>query len=179
MAAQLKTEKAILALTDQKFGDWVEGVVQDELDGLMRAGPFFYQRLYDTRSAGGFLPKQPGDFMGVCHGVPWLLEVKATSKYASLSSTGALKGLVKDHQALGSHLMNRAGGQGLFLFCSRLSNQVELWDGSAVRKVYIASRVPLRHGLLATVTVANMTQAPAAIRQLLSQINTLIPKDQP
>lgn len=136
-------------MTDQSFGDWVEGQVQEALDRIYRSGPVFYQRLYDTRSAGSYLPAQPGDFIVVANGTPFLVEVKASGKYPSLESAGAMRALIKDHQMLGAHLFARAGGRSLVIFYGRRSRRLEIWDGALVREDYIATRKPLgRQGLL-------------------------------
>lgn len=156
--SSVKTAKALSELTDQQFGDWFEGRVQSALEVMMRTGPTFYQRLYDTRSAGGFLPAQPGDFIGVTQGTGWLLEVKASGKYGSLADGGALRSLVKDHQALGGYLMTRASGKSLFVFYGRHSRQLEVWDGAAVRETYVVPRAKLQAGLIRSGTMAEAEQ---------------------
>lgn len=156
--SKVKTAKALADLTDQQFGDWFEGKVQEALELLMRTGPSLYQRLYDTRSAGGFLPAQPGDFMGATDGLPWLIEVKASGKYGSLADGGALRSLVKEHQALGAYLMARAGGASRIFFYGRHSRRLEVWDGMAVRAVYVQPRAKLQGGLIGSSELTEQQQ---------------------
>lgn len=126
-----------------QYGDWFEGVTQDALDELMREGPSFFCRLYDTRSAGTFLPAQAADFVGCHQGRAYTAECKASVVHESLASPGAMRKLIKDQQSLGAYLMGRAGGTGLFIFRSRLSQELEIWDGGQVRKAYLTPRAKL------------------------------------
>ncbi len=136
--------KKTAAMSGQQYGDWVESQIQAGLDQLMQEGPVFFARLYDTRSANSFLPKQAGDFLGTCHSKGFSLEVKGSVVHESLMQGGALRKLVKDHQSLGAYLQHRAGGKGLVVFRSRVSGLLELWDaGDKVRDVYITSRAKL------------------------------------
>lgn len=139
-------------MTAQQYGHWFQGVVQKALDELMQKGPWFYQRLYDTASAAGFLPKQPADFIGTSNGTAFILEVKASRKYVQFDQPGALRSLLKDHQALACRLQDRAGGKGLVIFRSD-QGMIELWDGAVVREIYITPRAQLSRtdGLLAMV----------------------------
>lgn len=127
-------------MTPQQYGDWVEDTVKAALEELQAAGPLFYTRLYDTRSASTFLPPQPGDFIGICKGTGFLLEVKASTKFESLAQPGAMRKLIDTKQALASYLACRAKGEGLFLFRGRESGAVEIWDGGVVREAYVTPR---------------------------------------
>lgn len=126
-----------------QYGDWVESETQAGLDNLMTRGGSFFTRLYDSRSAGSLLPPQVGDFIGCHAGRGFLLEVKASVVHASLAEPGAMRKLIKSHQALGSYLMQRSGGQGLFLFRSRVSQGLEIWDGAKVREAFVTPRAKL------------------------------------
>lgn len=134
---------ATAGMSGQQYGDWFEGIVQAGLDQLMTAGPSFFARLYDTRSASSFLPKQAGDYVGCHRGRGFLMEAKASVQYESLAQPGALRKLVKDHQALGAYLMGRAQGLGLFAFRSRVSGELEIWNGHTVREIYVTPRARL------------------------------------
>ena len=127
-------------MTPQQYGDWVEDTVKAALEELQAAGPLFYTRLYDTRSASTFLPPQPGDFIGICEGTGFLLEVKASTKFESLAQPGAMRKLIDSKQALCSYLACRAKGDGLFLFRGKTSGAVEIWDGGKVREAYVTPR---------------------------------------
>ena len=139
MAKKSKTD----GMTGQQYGDWFESECQRALDHLMQKGPTFYHRLYDTRSAGSFLPAQAADFSGAHSGRPFLLECKGTVVHESLAAPSAMHKLLKDHQVLASYLMQRAGGFGLIAFRSRLSKELEIWDGGRVRPVYVVARSKL------------------------------------
>lgn len=127
-------------MTPQQYGDWVEDTVKAALEELQNAGPLFYTRLYDTRSASTFLPPQPGDFIGICEGTGFLLEVKASTKFDSLCQPGAMRKLIDSKQALSSYMACRAKGEGLFLFRSKQAQVVEIWDGGKVREAYVTPR---------------------------------------
>ena len=128
------------SMSGQQYGDWFEGVCQSMLDQSMQKGPSFFSRLYDSRSAGSFLPQQAADFIGAHHGKPFLLEAKGSIVHDSLMASGAMRKLLKDHQVLASYLMQRAGGLGLIAFRSRVSEMVEIWDGGIIRPVYNTPR---------------------------------------
>ena len=128
------------AMTGQQYGDWFESICQTMLDRLMQKGPTFFSRLYDTRSAGAFLPQQAADFTGAHEGKAFLLEAKGTVVHESLMAGGAMRKLLKDHQVLASYLMQRAGGLGLIAFRSRVSEEVEIWDGGIIRPIYNTPR---------------------------------------
>lgn len=127
----------------QQYGHWFQDRVQAALDELMQEGPWLFQRLYDTAAAASFLPAQPADFIGTAMGVGYLLEAKASVKFDSFEQPGALRGLLKDHQALACYLQARAGGLGLILFRSKNTGAIEAWDGAKVRQVFITPRAQL------------------------------------
>ena len=85
-------------------------------------------RFYDTRSAGDFLPSQPGDFLVVYSGVPILLELKASDKHASLRacfSNNVSSGQLAQHRIWG-----RAKVATWFLFHGKGADfPYELWPG--------------------------------------------------
>lgn len=136
--------------TAQQYGHWFQDRVQQALDELMTKGPWFFQRLYDTSSAATFLPKQPADFIGTGHGRGFIIEAKASLKYDAFAQPGALRSLLKDHQALSCYLQGRAGGLGLIVFRSKKSGVIEVWDGCPVREIYVTPRAALspRDGLI-------------------------------
>ncbi|WP_422451962.1 hypothetical protein [Endozoicomonas sp. ALC066] len=129
--------------TGQELGKWFEGEIQKSLDHLQRKHKSTYQRLYDTTSAAGFMPKMPGDFICVYRGIPFLLEVKASSKYQSLSDGGAMRSLIKDHQIAAQRVWHRAGAAGGFIFLGADRKSVEFWEGVRVAEVYTKPRAKL------------------------------------
>ena len=127
----------------QEFGHWFQDEVQAVLMQLMQKRKAVFHRIYDSGSTGGFLPAQPGDFHGTANGTPLLIEVKASKKYTSLCSSGALRSLVKPHQAAAQKLWDRAGASGLFIFHGDGTNEVELWPGAETAKVFATPRARL------------------------------------
>jgi hypothetical protein len=103
-----------------------ENDVQKHFLERMETEPMIYHRFYDTASAQGFLPVQPGDHLVVYRGVPILIETKFSEKHESLRS--CFSSHVPDEQ-MGSHrLWTRAGAITLLAF--RGPNGHELWDGA-------------------------------------------------
>lgn len=127
----------------QEFGHWFQDEVQAALMQLMKKKKAVFHRIYDSGSTGGFLPAQPGDFHGTADGTPWLIEVKASKKRNSLTDSGALRNLIKPHQAAAQRLWHRAGAKGCFVFHADGSDQVEIWDGAETAAVHSTPRARL------------------------------------
>jgi hypothetical protein len=113
-----------------KLAHWtdLENAVEARLKALLVHFPLFYLRLYDTKSAGNYLPAQPCDFLiwtpnrsGI------FLEVKYSSAGESLRSV--FSNNVSDQQLASARLAHRAGQHYLILFYSAASKCFELWDG--------------------------------------------------
>lgn len=104
-----------------------EGAVETLLKGMVKTHPALYQRFYDTKSAGNFLPKQPADF-GVLYAGQWsFLEAKHSTKSKSLR--GCFSSAVSSDQLASARLAERAGGPYFFLFASSVTRQYEVWSG--------------------------------------------------
>lgn len=129
--------------TGQELGKWFEAEVQKCLETLQQKQSATYQRLYDTASAGSFMPKQPGDFIVVYQGIPFLLEVKSSTRYQSLTDGGAMRSLIKDHQIAAQRVWHRAGAAGGFIFLGADKESVEFWDGFRVAETYKVPRKKL------------------------------------
>lgn len=160
--------------TAQQYGHWFQDRVQDALDELMREGPWLFQRLYDTGSAASFLPAQPADFIGTAMGIGYIVEAKATMKFDSFDQPGAMRGLLKDHQALACYLQARAGGLALIVFRSKATGSIEVWDGAKVREMYITPRARLspKDGFLQRVICEgdNDKAVTLAVKHLLTTV---------
>jgi len=103
-----------------------EDAVQKLFETRAETERLIYHRFYDTHSAQGFLPAQPGDHLVIWHGVPVLIETKYSSRLSSLYS--CFSEMVKSHQ-IGSHrLWLRAGAQTMIAF--KGTDGYELWDGA-------------------------------------------------
>lgn len=87
--------------------------------------PMVYHRFYDTASARGFLPAQPGDHLVIYRGLPILIETKSSEKHDSLIR--CFSSHVPSEQ-VGSHrLWLRAGAMTLLSFKGTAG--LELWPG--------------------------------------------------
>lgn len=97
---------------------------------LLKSNPFYYDRIYDTKSARQYIPVRPGDFYIGYNGKAAILECKASSVHASLKN--GLSALVDSGQVAKMRLWIRSGNKGFYLFRSELSQIVEIWDGADV-----------------------------------------------
>lgn len=103
-----------------------------------------FVRLYDTRSAGSFLPDQPGDFLASINGRSHLFELKSSEKFPSLQAGGAMRQLITDAQAANARIWSRSGAQSHFIYWGQHSNIFEVWDGEYVGSTYVIPRSKLR-----------------------------------
>lgn len=108
-------------------GKWLEQAVDKALKAFQAEKPSFYHRFYDTTSAGGFLPAQPGDYFWLLPNTPAiLLEVKSTEKSAPLRS------LIKPGQGGKHRLWHRSGHRSAFIYGDKVSGLLEWYWGEAV-----------------------------------------------
>jgi hypothetical protein len=132
-----------------------EDAVAHELKCLSAKRPLVVHRFYDTRSAGSFLPNQPGDFLVIRSGEAFLLELKSSAVHTSLRS--CLSETVSPQQ-IGHHKMwARAGAYCWFLFLGADGN-LELWssrvcitargEGKPLKKNEVYGTYPSIHLLL-------------------------------
>lgn len=129
------TKQALIAaskMPPHKLGAWFEGHIQGDLKSLKERFPIDWLRLYDTKSAGAYMPKQPADFIVAGWDDVYLLEAKCSAKYKSLRS--CLASMVKQEQAVSHYTWSRARHGSHFLFCSVLTGTIQLWNGSYVAK---------------------------------------------
>ena len=115
--------------------------VQDYLVSLVEHNPVVVERLYDTHSAGNFLPAQPADFRLLIRGITVLLEVKHSVKHRSLYS--CFSSAVSDDQLAGHRMYLRAGGFCYFLFGSEIKKgdwNIELWPSQELRQCRLEGR---------------------------------------
>ena len=77
------------------------------------------------------MPPQAGDFMGVFEGVPYVIEVKSSSKHSSMLSVP--KSYIRASQIVGARLWIRAGGAGFFIFHGISGGGIfEVWNSADV-----------------------------------------------
>lgn len=110
-----------------KWKDLETGIAK-LMDKAVQRLPVLYLRLYDTRSAGNFIPPQPCDFLIWPAGRPTVfLEAKHSMHAESLRSV--FSGAVSDGQIASARLAHRAGRTYRILFQSAATGQCEVWDG--------------------------------------------------
>jgi hypothetical protein len=118
-------------------GKDTEGIVRDSLLMMQEKKKAVFIRLYDTTSAGNFLPGQPGDFVLHAGGRGCLLEVKSSIKYASLLDT-TLRNVFSLEQIKGARLWSRSGAATLCVFHHVGKNFVEIWEMKNVVEAYLS-----------------------------------------
>ena len=126
-----------IAVIAKEFEDDVRLV----LDGYIRRNPTAYLRLYDTRSAGNFLPSQPGDFVAVLEGKATLIECKASEKHDTMVGNRTL--LTKnfsDGQVAYMRVWHRAGANTIVLFLSANFDIIEVWSGNHLAETYVTPK---------------------------------------
>ncbi len=107
----------------------LEDAIEEILSELQKKKKLAYLRLYDTKSAGDYLPQQPADFLITYSGFTTLLEAKFSEVHDSLAQ--CFSNAAKPNQTASAHIWSRAGAKYFFLFYPKLSNgKVELWDGA-------------------------------------------------
>lgn len=118
-------------------GKSAEEIVRKALLLMQEKRRATFVRLYDTTSAGNFLPGQPGDFILHVEGVGCLLEVKSSSKHPSLNSV-TLRDTFSIEQIKGARLWLRAGAVSLCLFHRVGTKTVEVWGMQDVVGAYLS-----------------------------------------
>lgn len=106
----------------------LEDAVEKYLKERIKKDNLFYQRFFDTKSAGNFLPPQPSDFLVVRTGRAFYIETKFSEVHDSLIS--CFSNAVSGNQTASARLVTRAGASYWFLFYSSQSGNYEVWDGN-------------------------------------------------
>ena len=127
--------------TPQQKGKEFETEVQRAFEKRVSKQQLAVQRLYDTGSAGAFLPSQPGDLLLCYMGRTILVEVKSSDKHHTLSGKRApLTSLFDDKQIAQMRLWYRAGAKVFVIFQSQKDKFVEVWDGNYIAHCYVTPR---------------------------------------
>jgi hypothetical protein len=122
-------------MTPQELGSAFQQDVEKLLRAMEPANRMRWFRFYDTKSAGSYLPSQPGDHLVLWQGRTFLIEEKLSTVHRSLASTGALRDLMGNEQAAHQILWERSGAKGLVIFKDHANSFVELWPGAYVGRV--------------------------------------------
>ncbi len=128
--------------TPQQVGKDFEEATRLVMKALTLKIPCMFHRLYDTHSAGAFLPEQPADFLFMHRGKLVLIECKSSAKHSSLSS--GLSSLMEKEKAPLIRMWLRAGAKCLFLFLDQTTGDVEFWNGADVIEARSAERGRLK-----------------------------------
>lgn len=133
MSTKLITRKMldnVSLLPSEKLGAWFEARTQENLKHMREFRRLTFLRLYDTKSAGAYLPRQPGDFIVSSPNDVYLVECKASKTHDSLVSCAGSN--ISKEQAVEHFMWHRAGHRSLFLFLSTKTGDIEMWDGHHV-----------------------------------------------
>lgn len=126
--------------TPQQRGIDFQGEIQKGLEERQATICCVSHRLYDTRSAGAYLPSQPGDFITVCEGVPSLIEVKSSDKYPSLAGARSpVTQLFDTEQVAKMRLWIRAGARAVVVFEDQKTREIEVWRGDHIASTFITT----------------------------------------
>jgi len=116
--------------TAQKLGKEFEEDAIFHLRALMPTMNTVTHRLYDTHSAGSFLPAQPGDCITVFMGKVFLFEFKSSLEFNSLSEgRGPINSLFSAEQLASMRIWHRAGAMPFVFFKSFACSRIERWSG--------------------------------------------------
>jgi hypothetical protein len=128
--------------TPQQLGHEFQDEVQKHLMSLQTHTKTYSLRLYDTKSAGNFLPAQPGDFISVHEGRGILVEAKSSGAVSSLSENRkALTSLFDKEQIAKMRLWHRAGGSVSVIFKCQKTKSIEVWDGKYIGDCFVTPRL--------------------------------------
>lgn len=108
-------------------GTYLQKELASALKDYQEEKPSFWYRFYDSKSAGRFLPKQPGDFFWLLPGVAAILiEAKSTT-------TGApLQKLLEPGQCGKHRLWRRGGGLSVFVYYNEVDDLLMWCEGKDV-----------------------------------------------
>ena len=102
-------------------GKLLERKLQEGLQRFTEQRPSFFHRFYDTRSARGLLPAQPGDFFWLLPGIPAILiEAKSTEEGTPLRD-------LIDPAQVGKHRLWRRAGHLTYLVYLQLDKDELQW----------------------------------------------------
>jgi hypothetical protein len=107
----------------QKLEDEIGVVLKEK----QRVSQTFFQRFYDTKSAGNTMPNQPSDFLAIYKGSTHYIEAKFSAVNDSLRSCFA--SAVDANQIASARLAHRAGARYWIVFYSLPSKHFEVWPG--------------------------------------------------
>ncbi len=126
--------------TPQQLGHDFQDAVQGVLSELPETTPTFFHRLYDSRSAGGYLPSQPGDFICLHKGRAVLIEAKSSGELESLAEGRGFTNLFDSFQVVKMRLWTRAGGAAFVIFQHHQTGDMEVWDGNYIAECFVTPR---------------------------------------
>lgn len=109
-----------------------------EFKKMLRKFEFYFDRIYDTKSAKSFIPTRPGDFYIGHVGNASVLECKASAVHETLRS--GFSSLVTDEQIAEMRLWERSGNLGFYIFRSELSRTIEVWDARQIFQARLESK---------------------------------------
>lgn len=127
----------------QQLGSDFQKELEDVFKALRNRHPMNYHRFYDTKSAGSYLPEQPGDHFVTWAGKTFLIEAKLSTVHRSLASPKALSSGMSSGQAMSQILWRRAGAYAVVIFKDHTNGFVEIWPGAYVGSIRTSLRARL------------------------------------
>lgn len=121
----------------QEVGKEIESEFRDTLIYQVNHYRLSFERLYDTGSAGSYLPEMPCDFIVGYQGVTHLIELKSSNTHRSLAhGRTPLTSLVKPGPTGKLNFWRRAGVPIHFIFVNQKDRSAEWWRGDDVLNAY-------------------------------------------
>lgn len=145
------------------IGAEFEQHVQEALTVLRTHHHCMFERKYDSKSAGAFLPAQPGDFAVQKSGKHVILECKSSNIHDNMDRKYCTSNL-RDAQVAGMRMWMRSGSDGFYLFKDYSRGLIHLWPGEEIIKTHITPRYTPDKG---KVIVSWVTDRPSDTAQII------------
>lgn len=145
-----------------RLGKVFEAKVSQAFRNLQDHLPVQFKRILDSREAGNLVRATEADFefkvRSVYPGAPYhfMIECKSSDKYSEFQK--CFRQLVKANQRALMMIGERAGGKGIYLFFSSLTQEVEVWSGSVINEAWPDKRKPLNKQPMLRIVLAALPQ---------------------
>jgi len=132
-------EDALMAKRAADRGADFEAEIQKALTLLQARFQFAFERKYDTKSAGAFMPAQPSDFMAEYCGQHVLIECKSSEVCMSMNRKFCTDNL-RDAQVAQMRIWMRAGSKAFYLFKHWPTGMITLWPAEEIIHAHLTPR---------------------------------------
>lgn len=113
-------------------GSFLQNKLQGALKEHCKTFPCYWFRFYDSKSARGFLPAQPGDFLWLLPGQAVLIECKSSTREKTTLVSLAHHGPVGKCQLAKHKLWHRAGHPSIYLYYNIPEDRLAWHNGKDV-----------------------------------------------